>query len=348
MSAASDGGAGALGAAAAAAIPDRYLFVWDDNFLPYYVYLAVKSVAAQCRPARIDFFKTPALDGVPNFQRLVREVECLNPIDIDLAGWLERAGLGCGPQLLEANGFLKARNYYGSVSDLLRALGLYLDGGIYLDTDTLTLRDLAPLRAAGGFVAEEHILVSSAVYRRNSRWRYFRTVPLTAARAICAQLPFGVWLFRSLRRFYVRAVHNAVMGFRPRHPLMRDVLERIAERYPQRPLRYPLLGPDTVQDLLDERRYDDVVVHPPDVFSPLGPTMTMQYFTSRRPRTIDRVARQVVRPDTFAIHWSSNGTIKRIVAQDDDQLAAMAGQQLFARLAMRAVRAAGDAAAAAP
>jgi hypothetical protein len=176
-------------------IPNQFHFVWDDKFFPYAYYLAIRSVAMHCQPERIFLFKTPQLDGVPNFERLRREVACLEPVNIDLAGWLEEAALPCIQQLLDANRFLKEHKFHGSVSDLLRSLNLYLRGGIYLDTDTLTLRDMAPLRLHGAFLAEEHILVSSKVWKRNSRWRYFWSGPLTAARDLCSRFAHGVRLF---------------------------------------------------------------------------------------------------------------------------------------------------------
>ena len=322
-------------------IPNQFHFVWDDNFFPYSAYLSIRSVAMHCKPERIFLFKTPQLNDVPNFKRLRREVECLEPVNIDLPGWLEQAGLPCTQQLLDANRFLKERNFYGSVSDLLRSLNLYLRGGIYLDTDTLTLRDMDPLRKHGAFLAEEHILVSSKVWKRNSRWRYFRTAPLTLARDICARVAYGVRLFQAIAPLYVHVVHNALMGFRPGHPLMRDALLRIAERYPDRPQRYPLLGPDTIQDLIAENTYDDLTVLPPRCFSPLGPTMTFQYFHLRRKKTLETMARWIVKPDTYAIHWSNNGTIAKSIPQSDEDLKQLRERQLFSRLAIQAAFPAG-------
>jgi hypothetical protein len=317
-------------------IPNQFHFVWDDNFFPYAAYLAIRSVALHCKPDRIFLFKTPQLNDVPNFVRLRREVDCLEPVDIDLPGWLDQAGLPCTQQLLDANRFLKERNYYGSVSDLLRSLTLYLRGGIYLDTDTLTLRDMDPLRKHGAFLAEEHILVSSKVFKRNSRWRYFRTGPLTLARNLCMRFAYGVRLFQMISPLYVRVVHNATMGFRPGHPLMRDTLLAIAERYLDRPKRYPVLGPDTLQDLIVENTYDDLTVLPPRCFSPLGPTMTFQYFHRYRKKTLDTMTKWIVKPDTFAIHWSKNGTIAKSVPQCDDDLKRTREQSLFSRLAIQA------------
>jgi len=317
-------------------IPNHFFFVWDDNFFPYSAYLAIRSVAEHCAPDRIFLLKTPQLNDVPNFKRLRRDVDCLEPVDIDLAGWLEEANLPCTQKLLDANRFLKERNLYASVSDLLRSLNLYLRGGIYLDTDTLTLRDLASLRKHGAFLAEEYILVSSKVYRRNSRWRYFRTGPLSLAREICARVAFGVRLFQTLSPLYVRVVHNATMGFRPGHPLMRDTLMRIAERYPECPKRYPLLGPDTLQDLIEENSYEDLTVLPPCCFSPLGPTMTLQYFHLRRAKTIEALAKQIVSPDTYAIHWTNNLSFAQRIPQGDEDVKKLASRQVFSRLAAQA------------
>jgi hypothetical protein len=318
-------------------IPNQFHFVWDDKFFPYAYYLAIRSVAMHCQPERIFLFKTPQLDGVPNFERLRREVACLEPVNIDLAGWLEEAALPCTQQLLDANRFLKEHKFHGSVSDLLRSLNLYLRGGIYLDTDTLTLRDMAPLRLHGAFLAEEHILVSSKVWKHNSRWRYFWSGPLTAARDLCSRFAHGVRLFQAIAPLYTRVVHNAVMGCRPGHPLMRDVLLRIAERYPDRPKRYPLLGPDTVQDLIEENTYDDLRVLPPRCFSPLGPTMTYQYFHLRgKQRTLATMEKWIVKPDTYVIHWCNNGTIAKSIPQNDTDLRGLEKRQLFSRFAIRA------------
>jgi hypothetical protein len=318
-------------------IPHHFIFVWDDKFFPYTAYLAIRAVASRAAPEAIYLLKTPALDGVENFERLRREIDCLRPVDIDLPGWLEQAALPCTRELLAANQFLKERNFYGSVSDLLRTLFLYLHGGVYLDTDTLALRPFAPLLDAGGFVAQEHILVDSAAFKKSSRWRYFRTGPLTLIRDLCSRPDWGVALFQKLAPLYTLAVHNATMGFRPGHPLTRDILLRMAERYPDRPKRYPLLGPDAVQDLIVETRYEDLVVLPPRCFSPLGPVMTFQYFHQRRPKTLAALERRLIHDDTYAIHWSNNGTIAKVVPQNDAQLMALRDRQLFSRVAARAL-----------
>jgi hypothetical protein len=319
-------------------IPNRFVFVWDDVFFPYTAYLAIKTVACRARPDEIRLLRVAALDGVDNFERLRRELPCFNPVLIDLPGWLEESRLPCTKELLAANEFLKQRNYYGSVSDMLRALYLYLYGGIYLDTDTLALRPFDPLLNSGGFVAEEHILVDSKAYKRNSRWRYFRTAPLTLLRDVCSKVSFGVWLFQMVAPLYTRAIHNATMGFRAGHPLLADALAKIAERYPDRPKRYPLLGPDTLQDLVAEKKYGDVDILPPRCFSPLGPSMTYQYFHQRSPRTIDRLKRRLVHGETYAVHWSNNGTIAKAVPKSDSELQALKQSQLFARLAAEATR----------
>jgi hypothetical protein len=315
-------------------IPNQSCFVWDDDFFPYAAYLSIKSAARNGDFERIYLLKTPALDGVPTFERLRREVPSLEPVNIDLRGWLEEAGLPRGDELMVAHRFLQERRYHSAVSDLLRALWLYLRGGVYLDTDTLTLKPFSALLAQGGFLAQEHILVSSKVFKRDSCWRYLRTAPLTLFRSICSRLSCGVSLFRMLESLYVRAEHNAVMGFAPKHPFVRALLDRIAEKYPQRPSRYPLLGPDAIQDLTEEKSYPDLTIYPPAYFSPLGPTMTYQYFHLRSRKVVSKLRQTALRPETTAIHWSNNGTIAAITPQSDEDVRRLASHQLFSRLAM--------------
>jgi hypothetical protein len=319
-----------------ASIPNQAVFVWDDSFFPYGAYLSMRSAARRGGFDAIYLLKTPQLDGVAGFERLRQEVPQLRPVNIDLPGWLEEARVDCIDELLAANAFLKERKYHGSVSDMLRSLWLLLNGGVYMDTDTLSLRPFGPLLDQQGFLAQEHILVSSKVWRRNSRWRYFKTAPLTLFRDLCARASFGIRWFRRFESFYVLAIHNAVMGFRKGHPMMRDVLSQIAQRYPRRPQRYPLLGPDTLQDLEEQNSYEGVRVYPPAYFSPLGPTMTFQYFHPRRPKVVDALRQQAILPETVALHWSGNATTGKITPQNDDDVRRLAGTQLFSRLALEA------------
>jgi len=318
-------------------IPNRFIFVWDDNFLPYTAYLAIRAVAQRAEPESITLLKTPELDGVPNFERLRREIPCLVPININLPAWLEESQLPCQQELLAANDFLKAGNYYASVSDLLRALYLYLHGGIYLDTDTLTLRPFTPLLGQGGFLAEEHILVDSKTWLENSPLRYFRTSPLTLARKVCSEASWGVPAFQAISPLYRRAVHNATMGFRARHPLMRDALTRMSNRFHLVPKRRPILGPDALQDLIVENQYEELAILPPQHFSPLGPTMTYQYFHHRSPKALTSLERRIVGDDTYAIHWSNNGTLAKAVPKNDAELLNLSRSQLFSSMAARAV-----------
>ncbi len=321
------------------AIPNHFVFVWNNDSLPYSVYLAIRAVAARAEPEAIHLLKGPALDGAENFERLRREVGCLRSIDVELDAWLEQAALPCSSELRAAHAFLQERQLHSAVADLLRALYLYVNGGIYLDTDTIALRTFAPLLPAGGFVAQEHILVDSEAFKRNSRWRYFRTAPLTLFRALCSHAAWGVGLFQAVARLYTVAIHNATMGFRPRHPLMRDLLLRIAQRYPDRLKRYSLLGSDALQDLMAETAYPDVVVLPPRCFSPLGPVMTYQYFHRRRSTTLAKLERRLIREDTYAVHWCNNGTNVSVVPQNDEDLAYLKDRQLFSRLAAGAMAA---------
>jgi hypothetical protein len=45
----------------------------------------------------------------------------------------------------------------------------------------------------------------------------------------------------------------------------------------------------------------------------------------------------LVHDDTYAIHWSNNGTIAKVVPKNDEELVALKDRQLFSRLAANAI-----------
>jgi hypothetical protein len=65
--------------------------------------------------------------------------------------------------------------------------------------------------------------------------------------------------------------------------------------------------------------------------------MTPQYFRPRRRRKVlERLQRWIVKPDTYAIHWSHNGTQSKFIPKSDAELFHLAAHQLFARIAAQA------------
>jgi hypothetical protein len=64
--------------------------------------------------------------------------------------------------------------------------------------------------------------------------------------------------------------------------------------------------------------------------------MTFQYFHRRNGKTVDKLLKRIVQPDTYAIHWSNNLMIAKAIPQNDEDLQRLGERQLFSRVALQA------------
>ncbi|HXS18753.1 MAG TPA: glycosyltransferase, partial [Polyangiaceae bacterium] len=107
-------------------------------------------------------------------------------------------------------------------SNLVRILALYCRGGVYLDTDTLTIRDLAPLRDSGAFCGQERVL-----WPAGRRKTSLKAITLGEVRRLCAAIPYAYRANQRLFSHYSLAENNAVMGARRGHPFMLHLLQGV-------------------------------------------------------------------------------------------------------------------------
>jgi hypothetical protein len=260
----------------------------------------------------------------------VEQVPALRVRRIDIDGLLEAAGDVDRAGLRKAWTDLLAWRRWAALSDILRYLFLWIDGGVYLDLDILALRDLRPLLDQRAFLGREYHLVNGAVWRQDSRLRYFRTVPLTALRWVLAHVDWGVAGFQAVEGWYLKSVNGAILATEKGHPLARELMQAVPPLYPEIPRRMPAIGPDLLQDFLHGRDRPDVTIYPPEYFYPIGPTMAEQYF--RRQGDVEAVKRRIVGKDTYIVHWYNNCTSTNIPASPE-QVRALAGVQVFSALA---------------
>ena len=120
-------------------IPRNYYYYWTGQQFQYVHYLAVLSLARSTGFARVDVYYEEPPRGNSHWERL-RELEGVSLVPVDFEELLRRAGYAPGP--FEA--FLNVAKVVHR-SDFVRYLALAGDGGVYLDFDTLVVRDLSPL-----------------------------------------------------------------------------------------------------------------------------------------------------------------------------------------------------------
>jgi len=307
-------------------IPKVAHFIWLGPSLAWVHRLALLSAARRGGFERV-VLHHDALSGESAPPELVSEpgVELAT---LDALGLMEAAG---GGPLVEC---YRALETPAARVNLLRMALLARDGGVYLDTDTVTLASFDGLSAAAGVFCGEERLVFPA--GRSSAWSRFRPSALArmAARDVLRRLPNGYRGFRRVEHLYPKAVNNAVLGAEPGHPLVTELLAR-ARRMPaaQRTVRYAL-GTHLLQEVVADYAGKDLTIVPPEVFFPFGPEISEHWFRESARVELD----DVLAPGTLLVHWYASVRTKRHVARiDEGFVRAHAERQLFSALAVRAL-----------
>lgn len=288
-------------------IPGRAHFVWLGEKLPFVAVLAAASAATRGGFERVVLHHTDPLDREPHFRALVRaprvEARVFDPVAL-----VEQAG---GARLCDCYRELTAP---AARANVLRAAILREQGGVYLDTDTLTLRSFSELRVRGGFFCGEERLVFPKARGPSWVWRLDpRALGRTLARDVFRRLPRGYRHFRHIERFYRRAVNNAVLGAEPRHALTEELIARM-QSLPEaeRRVRYAL-GVHLLQSVVADFRGADLHVEPPETFYPLGPEISEHWF--RPQRAVD--PSEVVTLRTVLIHLYASVRVEKAMARVD-------------------------------
>jgi hypothetical protein len=288
-------------------IPRDAHFVWLGPGFSFVHLIAVASAVRSGGFARVTVHHTDALDASPAF-RAASQLDRVHTERLMPEALLELAGAGA---LVDTYRSLESP---ASRSNLLRIALLLERGGVYLDTDTVTVQSFDALTARGGaFVGEERLVFPrdaggpiTARLRPSALLR-------TAARDLMRRLPDGYRHFERVAELYPKAANNAVIGAESRHPLLEDLLARAARMPPsKRRVRYAL-GTHLLQDAVAAYGGSDLSVLPPPVFFPLGPEISEHWFRVRPHVTLS----EVVAPETLLVHWYASVRTKAHVARLD-------------------------------
>ncbi len=198
-------------------------------------------------------------------------------------------------------------------SDILRAAILAKEGGVYLDLDTVTLASLEPLcQEAQFFCGSERIAWPDFVVHSNDWMRKSRSAGLGILRYGFRMVPGGWRGFRRVESLYYVAVCPGIMAGRKGHPLLLDMLHGITEVPADRQNDKSAIGPHLLQKFLRTREYEEIKVHPPEVFYPLPPEISWHWFKPHRNPALD----DVLSDRTRIVHWyssvSNRGVVRRM------------------------------------
>jgi hypothetical protein len=290
-------------------IPNRLIFIWFGSRFPYGNLLALRSARRLFRPEEILL-----IVGDPEGVRAkLDECAAWPELRLEAAGpaWFD--GL---PHVAELAKDLFARDLKPAAkANLIRLAALYRRGGVYLDFDTITVRDPAPLLAKRGFCGTEPLALPADLFHSKNPLRWIAAGLRLGARQLLANVPGGWRPFRSLERYYVNGANNAVIGAEPGHPFLETCFRVMAALPAAERLRRFRLGTHLLQQSVQTASRDGSMhgfeVLPPDFFYPLGPEISSHWFKDGTAARLD----EMLGRDTFIVHWY-NSVESRFLKQE--------------------------------
>jgi hypothetical protein len=293
--------------------------------------VALETAAARGGFARVVLHCDRDLSGSPHWERLEAlpgfEARILDPEALFAAAGSRGAALWA---------LFGQLSKPAAQANMVRAAILATEGGVYLDTDTVTLRDLGPLRArAGAFCGVERIALPYQVKASRDPAVWAAAGLRVGARELCRRLPEGWRWFRQIERWYPAAANNAVLGCAPGHPLALALLDGMLATPPERRLVRFALGTHLLQRTLERPEIAaQVEICAPEVFYPLAPEISEHWFRPCSPPPLD----EVLSPETLIVHWYASVRTEAVIPRlSPEHVAANARSELFSALVSRAL-----------
>ena len=171
-------------------IPNRLIFIWFGNRFPFANVVAVRSAMRRCQPEETLLIHEGLDEDTPGVRELLDEPG-FRLVEAG-ASWFDDLPPGgeLAHELYEELGAPATR------ANLLRLAALWKLGGIYLDTDTITIKDLAPLRQHQGFCGVEVLGMPASLFDSKNPARWGAAGLRLAARAALSVTPMGDRAFR--------------------------------------------------------------------------------------------------------------------------------------------------------
>src|SRR5512145_2413404 len=252
-------------------------FIWLGEHFPWVHWLALASASRNAAVDRLIVYHTDTVTS--EWWPLALDLPRVEARRLDAEGAIEAIG-STGGSLIDLFRLLRQAP---ARSNVLRAALLYVHGGIYLDFDTVTIGSVAPLLdGVGVFCGTERLAFPAGPDPSWTAQRSAAAWVRTVTRDLMRRAPRGWLLFRHLEALYPTAVNNAVLGCQARHPLLAGLLQHMVSLPAgTRQNRYAL-GTHSLQQVVRAYQGTDLVVHPPEVFYPLGPEISEHWFRRTR------------------------------------------------------------------
>ncbi len=288
-------------------IPNRLIFIWFGTSFPLANQLAIKSAVNCCNPDEVLLIQkglSPETEGisdlVANYKVTLKDAD---------ESWFDDLPSGGATALRLFNTVQSP----ASKANLLRMASLWKLGGIYLDMDTICIKDFNELRKLNGFCATETVALPSTLFHSKNPFRWAAAGLRLGIREACVRLPYGYALFRVIEGLYTQAVNNAVIGSMPKNPVWEQALNTIESMPKDEQLKRFRLGTHLMQNLTKNKSIPNMEVLPPTWFYPLGPEISAFWFKKGYRNKLE----SMLQKETILIHWY-NSVEKRFLKQTID------------------------------
>lgn len=213
-------------------------------------------------------------------------------------------------------------------ADLWRLRVLWQHGGVYLDADAITLRDLRPLLGDAGFAGLEHVALPADLVHGWHALRWAKAGVLLGVREAVSRLPDPGRAFSHIERFYDLACNNAVLGAEPGHPTIGQLLDTAARMDLRKALTLYELGPRLLEQVTGNHPSAEFALHPPHAFYPLAPEVCAAYVRDDAKATLG----DVPHPRAFVAHLYDSVLKRRVGPLDARWLTGPGRRTLLGRM----------------
>jgi hypothetical protein len=291
-------------------IPNQYFYIWTGSSFPYLNLLAVKSLLLADSSATAVVYIVGPEPQNDNFENL-RGLERVSIVGIEPDAVFSQL-----PTDVKSIGtiFYKIPESSASArSNILRYALLYLNGGVYLDFDTVVTRSLSDLAGHQCFIGEENVWVGDedrvagkwwvCLYPRNLFWLASWLLRRADSAWFSGKLKIARALEKTDAIWSKKQPNNAVMGAVAESPFIRELLLACLDT--DFTVRYAT-GPTLVSQIAANFPHL-VSVLPVNFFYSVSPGESFRFFADRT---------LTLPPEAYLIHYAASNHKKLIPTID--------------------------------
>lgn len=274
-------------------IPNRLIFIWFGQKFPWENVIAMRSAIVTNQPQEVLLLHQGLSEDLEELQEFISQ-DYFKLIEVDSTWFDHLPDQGVCWELFQELTSPASR------ANLLRLAALWKIGGVYLDTDTISVKSLQALREKfDGFIGVEPVALPREYFESKNPLRHIPTGIKFAWREFCARVPGGVRLFRPIESWFHASVNNAVIGSIPENPVLKQAFQTIVDMDPVQQRKRFRLGTHLMQDVTQNKSQLGLEVLPAEYFYPLGPEISAQWF---RAGTQSKM-QEFCTPNTYVVHW---------------------------------------------